>query len=94
MVPDGTEVICKQCYKEKAIERVFIPKSVREIQDSAFEDCKSLREVIFEEGSRLKKIGVCCFCESGLEEIVIPSSVTGLERSAFSSCKSLKKVTF
>ena len=32
VVPDGTEVICKQCYKEKAIERVFIPKGVREIQ--------------------------------------------------------------
>ena len=61
VVPDGTEVICKQCYKEKTIERVFIPKSVKEIQDSAFEDCENLREVIFEEGSALKKIGESAF---------------------------------
>ena len=31
VVPDGTEVIYKQCYKEKNIKGVFIPKCVREI---------------------------------------------------------------
>ena len=94
MVPDGTEVICKQCYKEKAIERVFIPKGVKEIQDGAFEDCENLREVIFEDGNALKKIGGFCFFSSGLEEIAIPSGVTELGDHAFSDCKSLKKVTF
>ena len=61
VVPDGTEVICEGCYKGKDMERVFVPKSVRETQDSAFEDCKNLREVIFEEESKLKKIGERAF---------------------------------
>ena len=36
VIPDGTEVIRKEQYKEQEYECVFIPKSVTEIQESAF----------------------------------------------------------
>ena len=57
VVPDGTEVIKNGEYSGKDYERVFIPKSVTEIEESAFEDCENLREVVFEEGSKLKVVG-------------------------------------
>ena len=84
VIPNGTEIICKQCYRKKAIERVFIPKGVREIQDSAFEDCKSLREVIFEEGSKLKKIGKCAFQScSRLKNISLPEGLEYIGKYCF-----------
>lgn len=54
VVPDGKEVVW---YSRKDYERVFIPKSVKEIQDRTFEHCESLKEIVFETGSALKKIG-------------------------------------
>ena len=79
VVPDGTEVISRGRYKEKNMECLFIPKDVREIQEDAFRDCKNLREVMFEDGSALKKIGPNAFygcirlasfaLPEGLEEI-------------------------
>ena len=84
VVPDGTEVICKQCYKEKAIKRVLIPKCVREIQEGAFEDCKNLREVIFEEGSMLKQIECGAFQNCGyLRNILLPDGLEEIGLNAF-----------
>ena len=39
------------------IKLIIIPNGVVEIQDSAFRDSRNLKEVIFEAGSALKKIG-------------------------------------
>ena len=60
-MPDGTEVIKNGEYRGKDYERVFIPKSVTKIEKSAFENCKNLQEIVFEEGSKLKVIGRYCF---------------------------------
>lgn len=60
------------------MKRVFIPKSVQEIQESAFFECESLREVVFEEGSMLKSIEKLAFWNCILlEKINLPE---GLER--------------
>ena len=48
---------------------------MREICTEAFYECKKLREIIFEEGSKLEKIGQNCFCGAGIEKIVIPTGV-------------------
>lgn len=57
---------------------MFVPRSVLKIQAFAFDGCKDLREVVFEEGSRLRTIGKNAFrnCRS-LAEIAFPD---GLER--------------
>ena len=75
-MPDGTEAICKDCYRGKDMERVFIPKSVREIQEGAFFECEKLQEVVFEEESMLKKIGKLAFwnCIS-LKKINLPEEL-------------------
>lgn len=94
VVPDGTNVICNGRYREKDIERVFIPRSVREIKKNAFCNCKDLREVIFEEGSTLKTIGQEAFrgCIN-LTRAVLPEGLEKIDLYAFSE-SGLENVTF
>ena len=63
VIPDGTEIIKTNQYRKANYEQVFIPKSVTEIQLGAFDSCKNLREVVFEEGSKLKIVGYNAFDE-------------------------------
>ena len=56
-IPAGTKVITKKQFEEQNIYRILIPKSVEEIQNSAFKKCKNLKDVVFEARSVLKKIG-------------------------------------
>ena len=50
----GLETIGFRTFYNNKIKRIIIPKSVTEIDGRAFEDCESLRKVVFEEGSKLK----------------------------------------
>ena len=56
------KIIGLETFHSSKLKRIIIPKSVEEIQDNAFEYCKNLKEVVFEAGSALKKIGDCAFC--------------------------------
>jgi len=74
------------------IERIIIPKSVREIDDEAFRDSKGLKSIIIP--NSVTRIGKNAFwnCIS-LEEVIIPDSVTHIEKEAFRDCTSLKSIT-
>jgi hypothetical protein len=50
--------------------------------------------VIFENASRLERIGEYAFQRSGLKSIEIPSSVVVLGKWCFFQCTSLESVTF
>ena len=76
------------------IEKVFIPNTVRELENNAFSYCRKLREIIFESGSQLEKIGKECFFNCGLEEVTVPKSVCSIGRSAFHYCSNLRSLTF
>jgi hypothetical protein len=66
---------------------------VEAIDPSAFANCKSLKEVTFAAGSRLKTIHEKAFSQTGLRLLEIPASVETVGPSAFANCKSLKEVT-
>ena len=86
---------CEICYCSYGVlSSVCIPDSVRELCDSCFESCKSLRRVNFGSSSSLERIGVSCFQWSGVEEVSIPDSVRELCDSCFKGCKSLRRVNF
>ena len=57
-----------------------------------FCECKELSEVVFEEGSRLEKIGRGCFGGTGIRRIVIPKGVTEIQECTFSTCEELNEV--
>ena len=66
------------------IERIAIPKNVEEISESAFEECENLREVVFEEGSRLSTIWNYAFkyCRH-LAKIEFPEGLKSIGVGAF-----------
>lgn len=68
----------------QSIQKVIIPKSVTEIQRLAFADCKNLKEVVFENGSRLKTIMATAFSGcSALENIILPEGLENIGKYAF-----------
>ena len=62
-------------YECTLLKSITLPSTLTEIGDSAFFDCRNLREVTLNEG--LQKIGVNAFYNcSSLKSITIPSTVT------------------
>ena len=94
-----------ECVK---LQTITIPATVTEIADRAFEDCRSLKSIIFEgentpqgaphrataEGSALWRIGNWAFynCHQ-LEHLTIPKGVTEVGDAAFYGCAHLKDMT-
>ena len=83
-VQERTEVITRKQFSGKNVYRVSIPKSVVEIQDEAFSGCRNLKEVAFEDGSALRKIGQGafsgCIC---LRNIDLPDNLEEIGAGAF-----------
>jgi hypothetical protein len=72
---------------------IVIPTSVV-LGKMCFRGCKSLETVIFDKGSRLKRIEDDSFSGTALQSIEIPSSVVVLGKGCFCRCELLKSVTF
>ncbi|MGC7158618.1 leucine-rich repeat domain-containing protein [Metamycoplasma hominis] len=77
-------------YFDKKTTKVTIPSSINEIGDSAFLDCRNLKEIVLNEG--LKKIGDWAFSGTNIKSITIPGSVKEIGDSAFFGCSNLKEV--
>ena len=79
---------------KSSVEKVVIPASVEKIGSHAFDKCKSLKEVIFQEGSRLEKVESFAFYECvNLSTIELPNSVQSIGEGCFSR-SGLKTFTF
>ena len=70
----------------------IIPRSVKEISDYGFSECKGLESIRFEDGAMLEKIGAGAFTGTALEEFVAPPSLREIKDFAFARCRSLKRV--
>jgi serine/threonine protein kinase len=73
---------------------VTIPDNVEVIGDYCFQSCKSLRNVTFRPGSKLKRIGFSVFKRTGLNSIRIPKTVDWIGDSCFQEGASLSEVIF
>ncbi len=75
------------------IESVVISDNVRQIGNSAFENCSSLSSVSL--GNGVTSIGKGAFLGcTQLESIVVPDSVRSIGMSAFEACGRLESVSF
>ena len=81
----------KGCVVPKDVTIVQYHTSVIEVENEAFDNCKQLRELAFNDG--LQKIGGDAFrsCRS-LSSIVLPSTVTEIGNGAFNNCSNLMEV--
>ena len=91
-IPEGTERIADSAFQECCnITEVKLPGTLREIENYAFWECRSLKRVDMEEG--LTEIGMRAFasCKT-LKEVRIPGSVRKIGDYAFDSCYDLESV--
>lgn len=65
-ISDHTKIITMNYFSGQNMYRVSIPKNVEEIQDHALRGCKSLREMVSETGSALRRLENYAFddCEN------------------------------
>jgi len=69
---------------------LIIKEGINEIQNYAFDNCKSLTSVIFP--STLTKIGASPFSPSGLTSIIFNKNIETIDNLAFMFCYQLKEV--
>ena len=74
------------------IEEITIPSRIQSIGKRAFENCKQLTKVTFEENSKCTHIGDHVFAGSGIEEIILPEGLEYIFEETFIFCTKLKKV--
>ena len=78
-----------------ALEEIVFSNSLKAFYYNAFDSCKMLKKITFEEGSVITEIGSQSFKNCiALESVYIPSSVTAIKSSAFEGCTGLTELTF
>ena len=94
-VPEGTEKIEAFAFSDvQKLGKVKIAKSVTTIGPSAFKGAKILKEIDFQETTKLETIGDHAFQNTKLEKVTIPASVKKLEGASFADIETLKEVHF
>ena len=61
-----------------SVEEVSVPDGVRELCDSCFKGCESLRRVTFGPSSSLERIGFGWIVGTSVEEVSVPDGVREL----------------
>lgn len=93
-IDKGEKTIPSDAFVEcSLITSVWIPNTVEEIGEKAFSHCTALTEIVFEEGTALKKIGAKAFSMTGITEFEVPPTVTELGEFVFYGCSELTKLT-
>lgn len=83
-IPDGTEIIAYAAlYGSDNLVRIIVPDSVTELSETCFWGCENLKEVIFSENSKLKRIGNRVFEFSPVTELTLPSFEIQISNTAF-----------
>lgn len=85
-IPSTVSYIGWNCfYRCQNLRSIKIPAAVVEIENGAFNGCKFLKTVEFEQGSKLARIGNAAFANTtSLTGVEIPESVTVIGSNAFS----------
>ena len=90
----GVNGICDGAFQEyQNLTKIILPTSLTKIGNTAFNGCKSLADVNFDDLINLKTIGDSAFSYTCLDSITIPNKVDSIGVNAFLGCKNLKKVT-
>lgn len=100
IVPNGVTSIGSSAYEGNKIDRIFLPSSVKRIEDCAFMECKPLIDTnvagnFIELHKGLEFIGPFAFRDcSNINTITIPSSVKEIGEEAFKGCTKLWNVQY
>lgn len=86
------QVIPRECFKNSSITSLKLGDSLMKIEESAFENCTMLKEIVLE--APLKNLGANCFknCLS-LESVELPISLKSMHPTSFEKCNNLKTIS-
>ena len=94
-IPDGVTEIATSAFNDASLTRVWIPASVRAIDDYVFSG-QPLSQVTFQDDdahpSQLETIGDRAFANTALEHITLPRSLTMAGLETFSDMAKLRSV--
>lgn len=97
-LPKYLEKIDKFAFYKAGLKEIIIPANIERIEESTFDQCRNLKNIIFAEGSKLKYIGLTAFRETILEEFIMPDGVEEFDynvsaaNSPFYGCSQLRHV--
>ena len=94
-IPDGVTEIATNAFNDASLTSVWIPASVRTIDDYVFSG-QPLTQVTFQDDgahpSQLETIGDCAFANTAIEHITLPRSLTMAGLETFSDMAKLRSV--
>lgn len=94
LVEEGATNLSRSIFKSlRKLQSADLAASIERIDESAFEDCRSLSQVTFATGSSLTTIGDWAFynCHE-LASIAIPEGVTTIGKAAFYGCAYMQQL--
>ena len=91
-IPEGVTSIGDSAFAQTNLTEVEIPKSVKNIEQYAFNGCGNLEEVTIPGGVQSTGDNAFAHCSS-LKQVIISDGVEIIGRSAFDGCRSLTEVT-
>lgn len=91
-VPEGIVSIGANAFSHQCLLSIKLPSSLESIDESAFEDCTYLENIVLSSG--LKYIGNNAFRNCGrVKDISLPAGLLSIGNYAFSGCNSLQSLT-
>lgn len=86
-IPENVKIVGTGVFANTALEKIIIHENVETIKSKAFADCGSLKNVIFNDNSKLKTIENRAFYNnSQLNNIILPNSVETIGEYCFYNC--------
>lgn len=92
-LPTTKKIRKRAFYYAQKVEKIHFNKDLEEIDNDAFQAAVALKEITFDEPSKLKRIGTWAFFNTGLESLRLPASLETLDDAAFRGSSKLKTVT-
>jgi hypothetical protein len=86
----GTEIL----FAKRTIESLQVPATVEVIGAYAFCQCRKLRSITFEAGSKLALIDAYAFYDTALSLVSLPDTVKKIGENAFGNCVQLSDLRF
>lgn len=91
-IPESVTTIEKSAFFGSGLKSIYIPDTVKEIQEFAFNACSSLSKVRLPSTLKILPAGIFDSCHS-LESVELPNGIIEIGDYAFCKCPSLASLT-
>jgi hypothetical protein len=83
-----------KCPVRSSVVKVAVPADFEFLGDGCFYKCQNLSEMAFEDGSKLRRIGMSALAYTKLQSILVPAALEVIIAGCFQQCRDLLDITF